>query len=62
MELKTILELMKNKYSDNTVNVVLLIFDDESGRITNDPENPYEDTPLFEFESIEELTTHLQEN
>lgn len=59
MELKKILELMKNKYPGNTA---LLIYDDESGRITDDPMFPYDNKPLFSFHTVDQLISHLQEN
>lgn len=62
MELKEILALMAKKYPTNYMegqNPALLIYDDESGRISNDATRPYDST-LFDFSSIEELVAHLQ--
>lgn len=61
MELQKILELLEKKYGNNQI--ALLIFSDESGRITDQPIEPYEkDVPLFYFDNIKELISHLQEN
>ena len=59
MSLQEILKLMEQKYpGDGTA---LLIYSDESGRITSNPEEPYNGGVLLEFDSIEVLVLHLQE-
>lgn len=58
MSLKDILKLMEQKYPGMTA---LLIYDDESGRIVDEAERPYDQDPLFEFSHIEDLVQHLQE-
>lgn len=56
--LKKILELMKEKYPGYTA---LLIFDDESGRVTGNPEEPYVGNAYVYFKSIDDLVKQLKE-
>lgn len=62
IDLRKILKLMEEKYPGC---VALMIFDDESGRITDNPSDPYDTPPLFEFGKsnggIKGLVEHLQE-
>lgn len=61
MEIKHLLKLLEKKYP--TGNRALLIYDDESGRIIDKAFNhPYEDgNTLFEFDNVDELVSHLEE-
>lgn len=56
-DLKNILKLMEEKYP----HTALLIFADESGRITYNPAHAYDTVPIFDFNTIKELIKHLQE-
>lgn len=63
--LKIILKLMEKKYPTNYskgMNPVLVIYDDESGRIVKDALcSMYKSgNTLFAFSSIEELMEHLK--
>lgn len=55
--MRYLLELMKKKYPGRNV---LIIYDDESGRITGYPSEPYKHKAIFNFLSIQELREHLE--
>ena len=60
--LKTILKLVEKKYPETEFLdfPVLMIYTDESGRITRYPTEPYDHEIEFSFGSIEELVEHLR--
>lgn len=56
-DLRKILKMLAEKYSGSAV---IVIYDDESGRITREPTMPYLSFE-YSFGSIDELVEHLQE-
>jgi len=57
--LRKLLSLLEKKHPGF---VMLILFDDESGRITEYTANPYDNDsePLFQFTSLDELKTYLE--
>lgn len=56
---KKILRLVEEKYGKT---YFIIIFPDESGRITDDYQSPYRSVPAYEFSNLQQLTTHLKGN
>ena len=64
--IQRILKLLSEKYPANYeygMNPILVIYDDESGRILRNAQRSIYDSNnnLFEFSNIEELIKHLEE-
>ncbi len=65
-DLRKILKMLAEKYPEEQYGIVaLIIYDDETGRITNNVTEAYDYAPLFEFVKgdggVDGLVKHLQE-